>query len=126
MQIVITVDNFDELRAAARQILDMVQDTAPYIPAAPAAASLPKPEPQMTSASATTGAVAKPQQETNTAAKPQQKNVSRQDVQAKAIALMDAGKQEMLQALLQKYQVPALPSIPEEQLGAFLADLEAM
>ena len=52
--------------------------------------------------------------------------VTRQAVQTKAIALMDAGKQEQLQALLKKYNVPALPSIPEDQLAAFMADLEAV
>ena len=52
--------------------------------------------------------------------------VTRQEVQAKAIALMDAKKQDQLQALLQKYGVPALPSIPEERLAAFMADMEAI
>ena len=55
-----------------------------------------------------------------------EKKVTRQEVQAKAIALMDAKKQEQLQALLQKYGVPALPSIPEERLAAFMADMEAI
>ena len=54
------------------------------------------------------------------------RTVTRQEVQAKAIALMDAKKQDQLQALLKKYNVPALPSIPEDQLAAFMADLEAM
>lgn len=52
--------------------------------------------------------------------------VTKQEVQAKAIALMDAGKQAELQALLKKYGVPALPSIPDEQLAAFYADLEVL
>ncbi len=52
--------------------------------------------------------------------------VTRQDVQTKAIALMDAGKQAQLQELLKKYGVPALPSIPEDQLPAFMADLEVI
>lgn len=54
------------------------------------------------------------------------RTVSRQEVQAKAIALMDAGKKTQLQDLLKKYNVPALPSIPEAQLAAFMADMEAM
>lgn len=54
------------------------------------------------------------------------RTVTRQEVQAKAIALMDAKKQDQLQALLKKYNVPALPSIPEDQLAAFMSDLEAM
>lgn len=52
--------------------------------------------------------------------------VTRQDVQTKAIALMDAGKQAQLQELLKRYGVPALPSIPEDQLPAFMADLEVI
>ena len=54
------------------------------------------------------------------------RTVTRQEIQGKAIALMDAGKQDQLQALLTKYGVPALPSIPEDQLAAFMADLEAV
>lgn len=54
------------------------------------------------------------------------KTVTKQEVQAKAIAQMDAGKQTELQALLKKYGVPALPSIPDEQLAAFYADLEVL
>lgn len=54
------------------------------------------------------------------------KTVTRQDVQAKAIQLMDAGKQDQLQQLLTKYGVPALPSVPDDKLAAFMADLEAM
>lgn len=52
--------------------------------------------------------------------------VTRQEVQAKAIAQMDAGKKDQLQALLKKYNVPALPSIPDVQLAAFYADLEVL
>lgn len=54
------------------------------------------------------------------------KAVTRQDVQVKAIALMDAGKQAQLQALLVKYGVPALPALPEDRLADFMADLGAV
>ena len=54
------------------------------------------------------------------------KTVTRKDVQAKAISLMDAGKQAQLQSLLIKYGVPALPSVPDDKLADFMADLEAM
>ena len=54
------------------------------------------------------------------------KKVTYQDLQAKAIALMDQGKQEQLKALLQRYNVPALPSLTEEQYWSFMADMEAM
>ena len=52
------------------------------------------------------------------------KTVSRADVQSKAIALVDAGKKEVLQGLLRKFGVLALPNIPDEQLTAFMAALE--
>ena len=54
------------------------------------------------------------------------KKVTYQDLQAKAIALMDQGKQEQLKALLQRYSVPALPSLTEGQYSGFMADMEAM
>lgn len=54
------------------------------------------------------------------------KTVTRKDVQVKAISLMDAGKQAQLQSLLVKYGVPALPSVPDDKLADFMADLEAM
>lgn len=54
------------------------------------------------------------------------KTVTRKDVQVKAIALMDAGKQAQLQAVLVKYGVQALPSVPDDKLADFMADLEAM
>lgn len=54
------------------------------------------------------------------------KAVTRQDVQNKAISLMDAGKKEQLQGLLKKYNVQALPSVPEDKLAEFMADLEAV
>ena len=54
------------------------------------------------------------------------KSITKQDVQTKAIALMDAGKQAQLQALLAKYNVPALPSLKDDQLAAFYADLEVL
>lgn len=55
---------------------------------------------------------------------PAPKTVSRADVQSKAIALVDAGKKEVLQGLLRKFGVLALPNIPDEQLTAFMAALE--
>ena len=59
------------------------------------------------------------------------KKITLQDVTAKAIPLIDAGRQGDLQALLTKYGVPALPSLmtlpdPEKKLAEFLKDLEAL
>ena len=62
---------------------------------------------------------------------PSEKKITLQDVTAKAIPLIDAGRQGDLQALLTKYGVPALPSLmnlpdPEKRLAEFLKDLEAL
>ena len=57
---------------------------------------------------------------------PEPKKITKQDVQTKAIQLMDAGRQDQLQALLAKYNVPALPSLVDEQLAGFYADMEAL
>ena len=113
MQIVVTLDSTEELK---RFLETMGSETTPApkkktkekdtAPAAPAPAPEPAPEPESLPRDAPA--------------------VTRQAVQTKAIALMDAGKQEQLQALLKKYNVPALPSIPEDQLAAFMADLEAV
>lgn len=117
MQIVITLNSEEELIQFLENMKKMPakaeQKTAAAAPVASAIA------PQMTSVSATTGLTPAP-------APAPVKTVSRQDVQTKAIALMDAGKQTQLQALLMKYNVPALPSIPEDQLAAFMADLEVL
>ena len=115
MQIVVTLDSTEELK---RFLETMGSETTP----APKKKTkekdtAPTPEPEPAPAPAPAPAAPVP------AAAPA---VTRQAVQTKAIALMDAGKQEQLQALLKKYNVPALPSIPEDQLAAFMADLEAV
>ena len=123
MQITVIFENTEECR---RFLLDpdyirtkegvTAQTAAPAAPAEPApvntapAPAMPAPAPAMPAP----------------APAPAAKKVTRTDVQAKAIALMDAGKQTELQALLQKYGVPALPSVPEDKLAAFLADMEAI
>jgi hypothetical protein len=122
MQIVITLNSEEELIQFLENMKKMPakaeQKTAAAAPVAPAIA------PQMTSVSATTGSTPAPVPAASAPAP--WKTVTRQDVQTKAIALMDAGKQTQLQALLMKYKVPALPSIPEDQLAAFMADLEVL
>ena len=128
MEIVVKFSNFDEMEQFAAQIAAkdkpqyVAADAIPavvtpaIVPAAPAAepAVLVIPEPETASASAPMQAPA-----------PVRK-VTRQEVQAKAIALMDQGRQEDLMALLAKYQVSALPDIREDQLPAFMADLEVL
>lgn len=114
MQIVVTLNDVEELK----KFVEMMGSGAAPAPKKKAqAAAAPTPEPEPAPAPAPAPAAPVP------AAAP---TVTRQTVQTKAIALMDAGKQEQLQALLKKYNVPALPSIPEDQLAAFMADLEAV
>ena len=81
--------------------------------AAPAPEEAPTPAPAATPASAA-------------APEPAPWKVTKQDVQTKAIQLMDSGKQAQLQQLLAKYNVPALPSLDESQLAGFMADMEAL
>lgn len=83
---------------------------APAVEAPPWAAPDPVPDPAPSPAPVTAS----------------KQQVTRQEVQTKAISLMDAKKQDQLQALLKKYNVPALPSIPDDQLAAFMADMEAL
>lgn len=113
MQIVVTLNDTEELKKFVEMMSGAPAPSPKKKAQAPAA---PAPEPVPTPAAPAPAAPVP-------AAAPA---VTRQAVQTKAIALMDAGKQEQLQALLKKYNVPALPSIPEDQLAAFMADLEAV
>lgn len=117
MQIVITLNSEKELIQFLENMKKMPVKAEQGMAIVTTPAVVPAVAPQMTSAGATTGSAPAPAPV---------KTVSRQDVQTKAIALMDAGKQTQLQALLMKYNVPALPSIPEDQLAAFMADLEVL
>ena len=123
MQIVITLNSNEELMKFLSATNRNKTEGAPApvaafdLPAeAPAVKQAPEPEP---------ASEPEPTPEPEPEPAPAQ-TVTRQDVQAKAIALMDAGKQKQLQDLLKKYGVPALPSIPEDQLTAFMVDLEVL
>lgn len=119
MQIVITLNDTSELKRFL-EVMGAGQGPIPTAESVPAPA-----EPASVPAPALT-APANAEPEAAPAPAPTKPAATRQAVQAKAIALMDAGKQDQLQALLVKYGVPALPSIPEDRLSAFMADLEAM
>lgn len=123
MQILIKAESIEELSQVLESMKTIPTNAGKKTAAATAAPAITI-TPQMTSASATTGATPAPAP--SAPAPAPWKAVTRQDVQTKAIALMDAGKQTQLQALLMKYGVPALPSIPEDQLAAFMADLEVL
>lgn len=113
MEIVITLNSIEEMEQFVKQMSAKTDKTeTEYMSTTPAIVSVPV-------------NAAVPQE--NEVPKPAPKrNVTRQEIQGKAIALMDSGNQDQLQALLKKYNVPALPSIPEDQLEAFMADLEAI
>lgn len=112
MTIKLEFNNWDEVLGFAARISGSVRVPMPgEVVVTPAVVATPAPEPAPAPVAPAPAPV---------------KKVTRQDVQTKAIALMDAGKQEQLQGLLRKYNAPALPSIPEDQLAAFMADLEAL
>lgn len=119
----VTCNTWEELVEFARKI---VGEEAP----APAAKA-PKAKTQKAAATAPMETLAPdpapavPQPEPEAPAK---KAVAFQDVQTKAISLMDDGKQAQLQALLAKYGVEALPGLKDDQqkLEAFMADMEAL
>ena len=114
MQITITLNSEEELMAFMDKYLAPAAAPAPAAPAPVKAAPAPAPVPVAPAPAAPAPAPAPV------------KKVTYQDLQAKAIALMDQGKQEQLKALLQRYNVPALPSLTEEQYWGFMADMEAM
>lgn len=116
MQITITLNSEEELMAFMDKYL--APTAAPAAPAPVKAAPAPAPVPVAPVPAAPAAPVAP--------APAPVKKVTYQDLQAKAIALMDQGKQEQLKALLQRYNVPALPSLTEEQYWGFMADMEAM
>ena len=115
MQIVITLESVEELN----QFMENMK-------VAPAKAEQKEVKTEQKAEEASAPVMPAPAQEPAAAAAPAApatvKTVTKQEVQAKAIAQMDAGKQAELQALLKKYGVPALPSIPDDQLAAFYAE----
>lgn len=122
MQITITLNSEEELMAFMDKYL---APAAAPAPAAPAPVKAAPAAPAQAPAAPTPVPVAPAPAPVAPAPAPVKK-VTYQDLQAKAIALMDQGKQEQLKALLQRYNVPALPSLTEEQYWGFMADMEAM
>ena len=122
MQITITLNSEEELMAFMDKYLAPKAAPTP-VQAAPAPAA---PTPAVPAPAAPAPASVAPAPAPVAPAPAPVKKVTYQDLQAKAIALMDQGKQEQLKALLQRYNVPALPSLTEEQYWGFMADMEAM
>ena len=126
MQIVIKAESIEELS----QVLENMKITSANAKQNTAKAEQKEAKAEQKAEETSASVMPAPAQEPAAAAAPAApatvKTVTKQEVQAKAIALMDAGKQAELQALLKKYGVPALPSIPDDQLAAFYADLEVL
>ena len=122
MQITVTVENFNELLDLARTLTAQQTPTVkPDTMAAPEPVKEPDPVPAAPAPAPVAAAALAPAP----AAKPDIPKL-KQEVQTKAIALMDLGKQDQLQALLKKYSVPALPMLADDQLAPFMADMEAL
>lgn len=130
----LTFNTLEELKQFAMDIVGLpAQETGKTAPApaavtTPAVVSAPTPvaAPAPAPASVPTPASAPVQTPAPAPAPAPSPAKMKQDIQKKAIQLMDAGKQDQLQALLTKYNVPALPSLGDDQLAGFMADLEAM
>lgn len=126
MQIVITLESVEELN----QFMENMKITSANAKQNTAKAEKNAAKAEQKAEETSAPVMPAPAQEPAAAAAPAApatvKTVTRQEVQARAIAQMDAGKKDQLQALLKKYNVPALPSIPEDQLAAFYADLEVL
>ena len=117
MMIKLTFNTWEETLEFAKKIVAEAPKTVVKAPKTVAEAAAPVPTQAPTPA---------PTPAPAPAAEPAPWKVTKQDVQTKAIQLMDAGRQGALQALLAKYNVPALPSLSDDQLAGFMADMEAL
>lgn len=126
MTINITVSSYEELEEFCRQFL-AGQDsrgqtenkaTEPVNPAP----IIPDPEPVKTEP-------VKPEPvkaEEPVLLTPSQVTYTRDDLTRAAVSLIDSGKKADLQALLEKFGVSALPSLPKDHYVAFAGELKAL
>ena len=120
----ITFNNWEEVIEFAQDLVKRMSASA--APDQAPAAKAPKAPKAQKPAAPTPEPAPAPTPAPVPAAEPAPWKVTKQDVQTKAIQLMDAGRQGELQALLAKYNVPALPSLSDDQLAGFMADMEAL
>jgi len=85
-------------------------------PATPAAPQEPTPPAQPTP----------PTQQTTSAVPTSQQTYSLDDLARAGMTLMDSGRQADLQGLLKQFGVEALPTLPQEQYGAFATALRGL
>ena len=126
MTINITVSSYEELEEFCRQFLagqdsrEQTEDkvTEPVNPAP----IIPDPEPVKTEP-------VKPEPvktEEPVLLTPSQVTYTRDDLTRAAVSLIDSGKKADLQALLEKFGVSALPSLPKDHYVAFAGELKAL
>ena len=126
MTINITVSSYEELEEFCRQFLagqdsrGQTEDkaTEPVNPAP----IIPDPEPVKTEP-------VKPEPvktEEPVLLTPNQVTYTRDDLTRAAVSLIDSGKKADLQALLEKFGVSALPSLPKDHYVAFAGELKAL
>lgn len=126
MTINITVSSYEELEEFCRQFLagqdsrGQTEDkvTEPVNPAP----IIPDPEPVKTEP-------VKPEPvkaEEPVLLTPSQVTYTRDDLTRAAVSLIDSGKKADLQALLEKFGVSALPSLPKDHYVAFAGELKAL
>ena len=126
MTINITVSSYEELEEFCRQFLagqdsrGQTEDkaTEPVNPAP----IIPDPEPVKTEP-------VKPEPvkaEEPVLLTPSQVAYTRDDLTRAAVSLIDSGKKADLQALLEKFGVSALPSLPKDHYVAFAGELKAL
>ncbi len=136
MNINVTFESMEEMKAFCRAITgDMAEKPQPVskntasVPAniVPNPAQYPQApvQPAITQQSAV-APVQAPVQENPVAVPTTTQTYSQDDLARAAMALMDAGRMNDLQALLSKFGVASLPELPESQRGAFATALRGM
>lgn len=131
MNIKITCKNLEELR---KIINFMNGEYTPETPnPLPAVENIQKPTPEAPSTIPVTAAETQPQQSVITPTAPPQPTVpttqpsyTPDDLAKAAVTLVDSGRKEELQALLQNFGVDSLPALPQERYGEFATALRSM
>lgn len=136
MNINVTFESMEEMKAFCRAITgDMTEKPQPVpkntasVPTnnAPNPAQYPQTpvQPAVTQQPAV-APVQAPVQEAPAAVPTTTQTYSQDDLARAAMALMDAGRMNDLQALLAQFGVASLPELPESQRGAFATALRGM
>ena len=128
MTINITVSSYEELEEFCRQFLagqDSREQTEGKVtePVNPAPV-IPEPEPMPVKTEPVKPEPVKAEEPVLLT--PSQVTYTRDDLTRAAVSLIDCGKKADLQALLEKFGVNALPSLPKDHYVAFAGELKAL